>query len=102
MSIKQSIYQFKQENHYCFSSFKSNLFTISLLGRPNVGKSSLFNTLAHGKYAIVDSMPGVTRDRKEIITDILGIPIKLIDTAGIDYHIKHKNESDDLKNKMIN
>ena len=65
------------------------MFTISILGRPNVGKSSLFNTLSHGRYAITDSMPGFTRDRKEIITEILGIPIKLIDTAGIDYHIKY-------------
>jgi len=58
--------------------------TIVILGRPNVGKSTLFNRLAQRKIAIVDDTPGVTRDRKEAECRIGGRAVRLIDTAGLE------------------
>jgi GTP-binding protein len=58
--------------------------TIAILGRPNVGKSTLFNRLAGRKLALVDDTPGVTRDRKEAEARIAGRPVRLIDTAGLE------------------
>jgi len=54
-----------------------------IVGRPNVGKSSLFNALLREKRAIVTSIPGTTRDPIEEFINIGGIPLKLTDTAGI-------------------
>jgi GTPase len=58
--------------------------TIAVVGRPNVGKSTLFNRLAGKPLAIVDDMPGVTRDRREAHGRIGDIPLRIIDTAGFD------------------
>ena len=57
--------------------------TVALLGQPNVGKSSLFNRIADKEESIVTELPGTTRDL--IKTDILisGLPIRLVDTAGL-------------------
>lgn len=57
---------------------------IAILGRPNVGKSTLFNRLVGRKLAIVDDTPGVTRDRKEAEAVIGGVPVLLADTAGLE------------------
>jgi GTP-binding protein len=57
---------------------------VVIAGRPNVGKSTLFNRLAGKRLALVDDMPGLTRDRKEAETDIGGRTIRLIDTAGLE------------------
>lgn len=54
-----------------------------IAGRPNVGKSSLFNALLRDARAIVSAQPGTTRDRLEEYITIAGVPVKLIDTAGI-------------------
>jgi GTPase len=59
-----------------------NLPTVVLAGRPNVGKSTLFNRLLHKRRAITDPTPGVTRDPIEIDGFIAGKPIRLIDTGG--------------------
>jgi tRNA modification GTPase len=56
---------------------------IAIAGRPNVGKSSLFNALVRDARAIVTAHPGTTRDRLEEIITIRGIPVRLSDTAGL-------------------
>jgi tRNA modification GTPase len=57
--------------------------TLAIIGRPNVGKSSLFNRLVERERAIVTSTPGTTRDLVSEAVAIGGIPIQLVDTAGI-------------------
>ena len=71
------------------------MFTISIVGRPNVGKSTLFNSLVGEKKAIILDMPGVTRDRKEAFAKLYDIDFKLIDTAG------YENGSDKINDKEI-
>ena len=58
---------------------------IAIVGRPNVGKSTLFNRLVQSRQAIVHNQPGVTRDRNDRIIDFYGSKAKLIDTGGIDF-----------------
>lgn len=58
--------------------------SIVIAGRPNVGKSTLFNRLAGKRLALVDDMPGLTRDRKEAEAAIGRDRVRLIDTAGLD------------------
>ena len=57
--------------------------TLAIVGRPNVGKSSLFNCLVERERAIVTAAPGTTRDLVSETVAIGGIPVKLVDTAGI-------------------
>jgi tRNA modification GTPase len=57
--------------------------TLAIVGRPNVGKSSLFNRLVERERAIVTAMPGTTRDLVTETVSIGGIPVELVDTAGI-------------------
>src|SRR6202049_910305 len=57
--------------------------TLAIVGRPNVGKSSLFNRLVERERAIVTATPGTTRDLVSETVGLGGIPVKLVDTAGI-------------------
>ena len=59
-------------------------FTIAIIGRPNVGKSTLFNRLVGQKLALVDDEPGVTRDRREGEARLGDLAFTVIDTAGLD------------------
>ncbi|MCK8607426.1 tRNA uridine-5-carboxymethylaminomethyl(34) synthesis GTPase MnmE [Apilactobacillus ozensis] len=65
----------------------------SIVGRPNVGKSSLLNHLLHQDKAIVTDVPGTTRDVLEEYVNVRGVPLKLVDTAGI-------RETDDKVEKI--
>jgi tRNA modification GTPase len=58
-------------------------FSMAIIGRPNVGKSSLFNTLLAQDRSIVTEIPGTTRDLVSEVTSLEGIPVRLLDTAGI-------------------
>jgi GTP-binding protein len=59
-------------------------FTVAIAGRPNVGKSTLFNRLAGRREAVVDAVPGVTRDRRQAGAEWNGRAFQLVDTGGID------------------
>src|ERR1700722_5112711 len=59
-------------------------FTIAIIGRPNVGKSTLFNRLVGQKLALVDDTPGVTRDRREGEAKLGDLEFTIIDTAGLE------------------
>lgn len=64
--------------------WEKHMFTLAIVGRPNVGKSTLFNRLAGKRLAIVDDTPGVTRDWREAGAELFGHPFKIIDTAGLE------------------
>src|SRR5712691_9324570 len=59
-------------------------FTVAIIGRPNVGKSTLFNRLAGRRLALVDDLPGVTRDRREAPARLGDLSFTAIDTAGLE------------------
>ncbi len=65
-----------------------NLPKLAIVGRPNVGKSALFNRLCKQRISIVDEAEGITRDRLYAKADFFGHPYEVIDTGGIDPHSK--------------
>ena len=84
-----------------FKDNESNLETpgelrpakIAIVGRPNVGKSTIFNRLAGKKLAIVNDTPGVTRDIREVRSKLRGHNMVLMDTAGFENAKGHKIEA---------
>ena len=73
----------------------AKLPVVAIIGRPNVGKSTLFNRLVGKKLALVDDQPGVTRDRREGDASLLDVPFRLIDTAGFE-----ENDPQSLPGRM--
>lgn len=69
------------------------MLSVAIIGRPNVGKSTLFNRLVGKKLAIVHDMPGVTRDRKMAPAKFRDLELQLIDTAGYEYSTTDNMES---------
>ncbi len=70
-------------------------FTLAIIGRPNVGKSTLFNRLVGRKIALVDDLPGVTRDRRVHAAKLYDLKFDVIDTAGLE-----EVDSDSLEGRM--
>jgi tRNA modification GTPase len=73
----------KLAQSFAYGKFVHEGLTLAIVGRPNVGKSSLFNRLVERERAIVTAAPGTTRDLVTETVSIGGIPVRLVDTAGI-------------------
>jgi len=80
-AIQQPLEQLRAS--FAYGKIVHEGFTLAIVGRPNVGKSSLFNRLVEHERAIVTATPGTTRDLVTETVALGGIPVKLIDTAGI-------------------
>ena len=87
-----SKHQKTYDSPYSMDSDYKNRPRVVIAGRPNVGKSTLFNRFLNRRLAIVDSKPGVTRDPVEKNAFILGYPVKLIDTGGFKLDRDHGSD----------
>jgi len=70
---------FQEDNGYVSHA----LPTVALVGRPNVGKSTLFNRLIGKRLALVHEKPGMTRDRRDAVAEFMGLTFRVIDTPGL-------------------
>ena len=77
------------------------MFKIVLVGRPNVGKSTLFNRLVRSDKAIVNNQPGVTRDRKYGQGSLVDLKFTLVDTAGIYDSFKEKTKDESKTQTLL-
>ncbi|BAL81613.1 tRNA uridine-5-carboxymethylaminomethyl(34) synthesis GTPase MnmE [Caldisericum exile] len=96
--LKNSLNEIKNEIEKLLSTYRDSKVIIegvriAIVGKPNVGKSTLLNALLRFERAIVSEIPGTTRDTIEETIDFYGFPVKIIDTAGI-------RESEDIIEKM--
>ena len=73
---------------------------VAIVGRPNVGKSALFNRIARRRVAIVHDRPGVTRDRLSAEVEWQGRPFMLVDTGGIGL-LKGEQGGDDFSQEIV-
>ncbi|HEV2116323.1 MAG TPA: tRNA uridine-5-carboxymethylaminomethyl(34) synthesis GTPase MnmE [Terriglobales bacterium] len=87
------------EGSFSFGKMVHEGLTLAIVGRPNVGKSSLFNRLVERERAIVTATPGTTRDLVSETVALEGIPVKLVDTAGI-RHALDEAESIGIRKSM--
>jgi tRNA modification GTPase len=97
-TLIETLDQVKQELREWINSYRRGRivregFSMAVIGRPNVGKSSVFNALLAKRRSIVTEVPGTTRDLVSEYTNLGGIPIHLLDTAGI-------RQSNDLVERM--
>ncbi|MGE0769183.1 MAG: ribosome biogenesis GTPase Der [Hyphomicrobiaceae bacterium] len=69
--------------------------TVAIVGRPNVGKSTLFNRLTGKRAALVSDLPGLTRDRREGDATLAGNPVRIVDTAGLE-----ESDPDSISTRM--
>lgn len=87
-SIQQNVIPIQRLNSSITVNDSSNkirkLLSVAIVGRPNVGKSTLFNRLTSSKMAIVSDIPGTTRDRKEGKGVVAGMELNVYDTGGLD------------------
>ncbi len=97
LDLKHSLRELIDSSHYGMI-LREGLKT-AIIGRPNVGKSSLLNAFLERDRAIVTEMPGTTRDVIEEYLDILGIPVKIMDTAGI-REVKNIAEKEGVKRSL--
>ena len=90
LSLLCNIRRNSNNKRFCTSTavvdhvYNDKLLTVSIIGKPNVGKSTLFNRLTGTRQAIVSAVPGTTRDRKEGKGMLIGLPFRVIDTGGLD------------------
>lgn len=98
---KCSFRPFKKYSFKLFSVNNNSIFTVCLLGRPNVGKSTLINALAGESISIVDNTPGLTRDRKETVVKMFDVKVKFVDTAGVDSLDDNYASTDVIKKETI-
>jgi tRNA modification GTPase len=96
-SIRQPLEQLADS--FAYGKIVHQGLTLAIVGRPNVGKSSLFNCLVERERAIVTATPGTTRDLVSETVAIGGIPIQLVDTAGI-RHALDEAESIGIRKSM--
>ncbi len=75
--------------------------TVALVGQPNAGKSSLFNTIAGGKRAVTSRVPGTTRDRQYADVEWNGVPFALVDTAGLSLAGSHGDELEENVERQV-
>jgi GTP-binding protein len=80
---------------------ESRIPIVALAGRPNVGKSTLFNRLLHKRRAITDHTPGVTRDPVAMDTVIRGKPLTLVDTGGFKLDLKKDSSIGELERLVV-
>jgi GTP-binding protein len=80
---------------------KSCVPVVALAGRPNVGKSTLFNRLLHKRRAITDPTPGVTRDPVAMDTVIRGKPLTLVDTGGFKLDLDRDSSAGELERLVV-
>ena len=71
-------------NNSSIENIKKDILNVAIVGRPNTGKSTLFNRITKTRQAIVSNIPGTTRDRKEGKGYLAGLPLSLVDTGGLD------------------
>ena len=83
----------------------NEMVTVCICGAPNAGKSTLFNALLQDQRSIVHSLPGTTRDTLEAQMELAGVPVRLVDTAGIrqlgDETINNNNDLDFVAHREI-